>query len=215
MSDGLRTTLQELARHWRDMHKIPHSAYRQACQCADQLQAALLEVEARAPQEPPTELHDAIMNVPCEPPSTLTNAAGASFKRAYQLGHRDARHDAAELVAAAAEGRDTPLSCANCHHVEPHTASTAGGGPADPFDGCTHPGCDCGYDSRRYQFEAQIVAAGRDTPPPITITGRTAQSYILEAEARDTPPPIPVSDDNTANKQFQVGGDTPQEPPVK
>jgi hypothetical protein len=35
--------------------------------------------------------------------------------------------------------------CANCNHIAPHTRSTAGGGPNDPYDGCTYPGCNCGY----------------------------------------------------------------------
>jgi hypothetical protein len=42
------------------------------------------------------ELHDAIMRLPCNPLYTEdTN------KIAYKVGHRDARHAAAELVAAA------------------------------------------------------------------------------------------------------------------
>lgn len=40
-------------------------------------------------------LHIAIMNLPCDPPYTE-----GTNKIAYRVGHRDARHAAAELVAA-------------------------------------------------------------------------------------------------------------------
>ena len=37
----------------------------------------------------------------------------------------------------------TEAVCTNCGHAEPHN------GPAgDIADACTHPGCNCGYDSR-------------------------------------------------------------------
>lgn len=42
------------------------------------------------------ELHAAIMNLPCKAPDTLNGSQAYD----YQCGHRDARHAAAELVAA-------------------------------------------------------------------------------------------------------------------
>jgi hypothetical protein len=46
------------------------------------------------------ELHAAIMNLPCRIPFPH-NGGELDEKRAYRVGHRDARHAAAELVAAA------------------------------------------------------------------------------------------------------------------
>lgn len=45
----------------------------------------------------PTDLHAAIMNLPCKPEAGWTNIE----KLTYKIGHRDARHAAAELVASA------------------------------------------------------------------------------------------------------------------
>ena len=44
------------------------------------------------------DLHAAIMNLPCEPGGFV--GAERSYIGAYEKGHRDARHAAAELVAA-------------------------------------------------------------------------------------------------------------------
>lgn len=52
---------------------------------------------AAAPSQAPTDLHAAIMNLPCGTP----NIPGVNSEIAYKLGHRDARHAAAELVVAA------------------------------------------------------------------------------------------------------------------
>lgn len=41
-------------------------------------------------------LHSQIMNLPCKPPDHL----GANQRIGYRLGHKDARHDAAELAGA-------------------------------------------------------------------------------------------------------------------
>jgi hypothetical protein len=49
-----------------------------------------------------TELHAAIMNLPCKPPA-LT---GANEVWAYQYGHRDARHAAAELSLSASQPQE-------------------------------------------------------------------------------------------------------------
>lgn len=45
------------------------------------------------------DLHDDIMRLPCKPGRAI--AMNGASKQAYQEGHRDARHAAAELVAAA------------------------------------------------------------------------------------------------------------------
>jgi len=49
-------------------------------------------------------LHDEIMRIPCDP--KRSPCRGVSAELAYKSGHRDARHAAAEL-AAAAEQPDT------------------------------------------------------------------------------------------------------------
>lgn len=50
-----------------------------------------------------TKLHAAIMNIDCDPPlGELTQSYG--LVSAYRLGHKTARHAAAELVAGAAQG---------------------------------------------------------------------------------------------------------------
>lgn len=55
------------------------------------------------------DLHDAILNLPSTPDKT----AGANFVLAYKIGHRDARHAAAELVVAAPE-QEPANTCQNC-----------------------------------------------------------------------------------------------------
>jgi hypothetical protein len=54
------------------------------------------DTPAAAPQ-PVSDLHAAIMNLPCEPPGFVGNER--SYIGAYEKGHRDARHAAAEVVA--------------------------------------------------------------------------------------------------------------------
>jgi hypothetical protein len=51
------------------------------------------------------DLHQQIMNIPCRVPLTYANHAIRT--RAYEIGHRDARHAAAELVAGAAARPET------------------------------------------------------------------------------------------------------------
>lgn len=48
------------------------------------------------PESSPSDLHAQIMNLPCRSPQTH-----AGYMSAYNAGHRDARHAAAELVCAA------------------------------------------------------------------------------------------------------------------
>lgn len=54
-------------------------------------------VTAAAPEGWKDQLHAAIMNLPCLPENM---SAVASQRLAYKIGHRDARHASAELVAA-------------------------------------------------------------------------------------------------------------------
>jgi hypothetical protein len=58
-------------------------------------EAAAAPTQAQQPAQQ-TDLHAAIMNLPCKPPNS-----DFDIRRAYEYGHRDARHAAAELVAAA------------------------------------------------------------------------------------------------------------------
>jgi len=60
---------------------------------------------APAPQAAQIDLHNAIMNLPCKM-GRAVEMNGAT-KQAYKEGHRDARHAAAEL-AAAAESATSP-----------------------------------------------------------------------------------------------------------
>lgn len=49
----------------------------------------------------PVDLHSAIMNLPCTMPVADAKAKGATLANvAYRVGHRDARHAAAELASA-------------------------------------------------------------------------------------------------------------------
>lgn len=50
-----------------------------------------------------TELHSAIVNLPCEPDTAIH-----SERHAFKRGHKQARHAAAELVAAHHAGRSQP-----------------------------------------------------------------------------------------------------------
>ena len=60
----------------------------------------MLEADAPAvPQE--HDLHNAIMNIQATPDKT----AGVNFQLAYKMGHRDARHAAAELALASSQQR--------------------------------------------------------------------------------------------------------------
>jgi hypothetical protein len=66
---------------------------------------------ARAtPAQPAGDLHNAIMNLP----DSICSDMDIGEKRAYQKGHRDARHAAAELVAAheAASAQPSPSTVA-------------------------------------------------------------------------------------------------------
>lgn len=54
-----------------------------------------------APAKPQSDLHSAIVNLPCKPPAADPESLDDGETYAYQIGHRDARHAAAELVAAA------------------------------------------------------------------------------------------------------------------
>lgn len=49
------------------------------------------------------DLHAAIMNLPCNVPKAY--APGKADEAVYRIGHRDARHAAAELAAADAAGK--------------------------------------------------------------------------------------------------------------
>jgi hypothetical protein len=54
-----------------------------------------------APAGVPTdELHQRIMNLPCNVPEAVTVWDHDEYTDAYKVGHRDARHAAAELVSA-------------------------------------------------------------------------------------------------------------------
>jgi hypothetical protein len=59
-----------------------------------------------APGEEAGRLHDAIMNIPCHVDNDVKDAE----MQAYRRGHRDARHAAAELVAADAGRRESPAT---------------------------------------------------------------------------------------------------------
>jgi hypothetical protein len=62
---------------------------------------------ARAtPAQPVGDLHNAIMNLPCKQPNP--NLSSSAEKMRYKEGHRDARHAAAELVAAHKAERHQP-----------------------------------------------------------------------------------------------------------
>lgn len=50
-----------------------------------------------------SEIHNAIMNLRCKEPEEYQDAA---VRMAYRVGHRDARHAAAELVATLEAERD-------------------------------------------------------------------------------------------------------------
>jgi hypothetical protein len=72
-------------------------------------------------------LHRDIMNLPCKP-SAITHPDNLKW---YRFGHREARHAAAELAAAASSGRSELLEalkgaeriyveccqCDNCNHI--------------------------------------------------------------------------------------------------
>lgn len=58
---------------------------------------ALNKAHRATPAQPVSDLHNAIMNLPCH-----------GFDYAYKEGHRDARHAAAELAAAHEAERTTP-----------------------------------------------------------------------------------------------------------
>ncbi|MFZ3286589.1 MAG: hypothetical protein WA191_07035 [Telluria sp.] len=72
-----------------------------------------MRAELLAPVAAPTDLHAAIMNLPCITP----NYSGVNCGHYYRIGHRDARHGAAELVAAA-EG--APVGAPEGHALAPH-----------------------------------------------------------------------------------------------
>jgi hypothetical protein len=66
---------------------------------------ALLAAVVVSPVPQLQDLHQQIMNIPCRVPLTYANHAIRT--RAYEIGHRDARHAAAELVAGAAARPET------------------------------------------------------------------------------------------------------------
>ena len=45
-------------------------------------------------------LHNQIMNIPCKPPEESRKIAAGDVDLAIKIGHRDARHSAAELARA-------------------------------------------------------------------------------------------------------------------
>lgn len=53
-----------------------------------------------------SELHAAIMNLPCRVPESMNPSQAYDYGR----GHRDARHAAAELVASLSTSKDAPPS---------------------------------------------------------------------------------------------------------
>ncbi|WP_323142769.1 hypothetical protein [Massilia phyllosphaerae] len=64
----------------------------------------------------PTDLHDAIMRLPCNPPG----GRGAIQYNGYVAGHRDARHGAAELAASfkiAPAAADSPSTASDELHI--------------------------------------------------------------------------------------------------
>ncbi|AJG18800.1 hypothetical protein [Cupriavidus basilensis] len=66
-----------------------------------------------AEHEIPSELHGAVMNLSCTVPAEYEDAA---VKMGYRVGHRDARHAAAELVASSrAEQAERPVPEKDMH----------------------------------------------------------------------------------------------------
>ena len=76
-------------------------------QAADMLEA---DAQPAVPQE--HDLHNAIMNIQATPDKT----AGVNFQLAYKMGHRDARHAAAELALASSQQRPR-LTDAEIHEL--------------------------------------------------------------------------------------------------
>jgi hypothetical protein len=89
----------------------------QGAECADagcrwERDSSLVPVELRVQAQQPaqqTDLHAAIMNLPC---SASKYDAEPNLRLAYKIGHRAARHQAAELVAAAPQqpAQQVPLT---------------------------------------------------------------------------------------------------------
>lgn len=79
--------------HWMPLPAVPGAAPSQPQQEA-------------VPAEPKIDLHDAIMNLPCNPPEPDPDALDDGETYAYRCGHRDARHAAAELVNAMSAAKE-------------------------------------------------------------------------------------------------------------
>lgn len=56
----------------------------------------------------------------------------------------------------------TPEVCENCEHSNPHTGSSAGGGPDDPYDACTHMMCNCGFFTPKRQVTSERTLTGME-----------------------------------------------------
>ena len=95
---------KELIERLRDATEGPRMLMNEA--------ATMLEADAQpaVPQE--HDLHNAIMNIQATPDKT----AGVNFQLAYKMGHRDARHAAAELALASSQQRPR-LTDAEIHEL--------------------------------------------------------------------------------------------------
>lgn len=131
----------------------------------DQIKAArhaLRTALAKCPAEQEVDLHDDIINLPCDG-ATLD---WANTREAYQCGHRDARHAAAELVLAHAPQQATPAQGA----VNPLAKEVIGCFEAAEIEGLSQALSETSDERLKDLVERRLMhalyAAQRATPEP-------------------------------------------------
>ena len=78
--------------------------------------------------------------------------------------------------------RDPMLPCVNCGHDDPHDALTGGGDGVDAVhDGCTHPGCTCGW----YTAIPRASYLATDNGPGVLMVGTNERDEVVINLPRD------------------------------
>jgi hypothetical protein len=153
----------------------------------------LVAIDGEADRAEATGLHQQIMNLPC----VLTGTPRTDeWKRGYRVGHKDARHAAAELVAA--PSRVAPPSgtqhSADCLiDTGEGAASPCSCGAASPLAGATEPAQTMADAAEMLWIVVANVSGGdwtKQTAEWREAAARWRDNYFDVLRASAAPPPV-------------------------
>lgn len=138
-----------------------------------------IERAARATPVSPAQpdLHSAIMNLPCNAGRAI--AMNGASMQAYKQGHRDARHAAAELVAASVGAQVAPDGAVA---GEPKPLGYISKYEREVLEGGEYIGCTIFNESRPNRDVALYTAP---VPAPATVSMKEQFARLLEIQKRE------------------------------